>query len=68
MALNDKNLNGLDKAAILFQVLGESLSLSMFQAIPEADILRIRVRSRELRDIPVSLKQSILEELKYISY
>jgi flagellar motor switch protein FliG len=56
------NLSGLDKAAILFQVLGESLALSMFQSISEADILRIRVRSRELRNIPVSLKQNILEE------
>ncbi|MDC1050659.1 FliG C-terminal domain-containing protein [Candidatus Marinimicrobia bacterium] len=56
------NLSGLDKAAILFQVLGESLALSMFQNISEADILRIRVRSRELRNIPVSLKQNILEE------
>ena len=60
--MNMDNLSGLDKAAILFQVLGESLALSMFQSISEADILRIRVRSRELRNIPVSLKQNILEE------
>ena len=60
--MNMDNLSGLDKAAILFQVLGESLALSMFQNISEADILRIRVRSRELRNIPVSLKQNILEE------
>ena len=51
--MNMDNLSGLDKAAILFQVLGESLALSMFQNISEADILRIRVRSRELRNIPV---------------
>jgi flagellar motor switch protein FliG len=60
--MNMDNLSGLDKAAILFQVLGESLALSMFQSISEADILRIRVRSRELRNIPVPLKQNILEE------
>lgn len=60
--MNMDNLSGLDKAAILFQVLGESLALSMFQSISEADILRIRVRSRELRNIPVLLKQNILEE------
>ena len=60
--MNMDNLSGLDKAAILFQVLGESLSLSMFQNIAEADILRIRVRSRELRNIPIPLKQNILEE------
>ena len=56
------NLNGLDKAAILFQVLGESLALSMFQGISEADTLRIRVRTRELRNIPLALKESVLEE------
>jgi len=60
--MNMDNLSGLDKAAILFQVLGESLALSMFQSISKADILRIRVRSRELRNIPVSLRQNILEE------
>jgi flagellar motor switch protein FliG len=56
------NINGLDKAAILFQILGESLALSMFQGISEADTLRIRVRSRELRNIPFALKESVLEE------
>jgi len=58
----ENNLNGLDKAAILFQVFGESLALTMFQDIQEADLLRIRVRARELRNIPTELKQSILEE------
>ena len=56
------NINGLDKAAILFQILGESLALSMFQGISEADTLRIRVRSRELRNTPLALKESVLEE------
>jgi len=56
------NINGLDKAAILFQILGESLALSMFQGISEANTLRIRVRSRELSNIPLPLKESVLEE------
>ena len=60
--MNMDNLTGLDKSAILFKVLGESLSLSMFQNISEADLMRIRVRSRELRNIPLDLRQSILEE------
>ena len=41
-------LPGLDKAAILFQILGESLALTMFQDISESDILRIRVRSKRI--------------------
>ena len=61
--MNDmNNLSGLDKAAILFQVLGESLALSMFQNIAEADIMRIRIRSKELTRIPITLKKNILEE------
>ena len=61
--MNDmRNLSGLDKAAILFQVLGESLALSMFQNISEADIMRIRIRAKELSNLPLSLKKNIVEE------
>ena len=56
------NLNGLDKAAILFQIFGESLALTMFQEIPESELLKIRVRSRELKNVPMDLKHSILQE------
>jgi len=58
-------LPGLDKAAILFQVLGESLALTMFQGISESDILRIRVRSKELKNIPLNIKQAILEDFYF---
>ena len=34
----------------------------MFQGISEANTLKIRVRSRELRNIPLALKESVLEE------
>jgi len=59
---NKNDLQGLDKAAILFQVLGEALALSMFQNISEADIMRIRIRSRELQNVPTAMKKNILEE------
>ena len=59
-------LPGLDKGSILFQILGESLALTMFQDISESDILRIRVRSKkELKNIPFKVKQSILEEFYF---
>ena len=58
-------LPGLDKAAILFQILGESLAITMFQGISESDILRIRVRSKELKQVPFDLKQTILEEFYF---
>ena len=48
-------LPGLDKAAILFQILGESLALTMFQNLSESNILKIRVRSKELKNVPSDL-------------
>ena len=56
------NFTGLDKAAILFQVFGESLALTMFQELPETELLKIRVRARELKNVSVDVKQNILEE------
>ena len=58
-------LPGLDKAAILFQVLGESLALTMFQSLSESDVLKIRVRSKELKNIPFDIKQGVLEEFYF---
>jgi len=58
-------LPGLDKAAILFQILGESLALTMFQDISESNTLRIRVRSKELKNVPFNVKQAILEEFYF---
>ena len=49
------NLTGLDKAAILFQVFGESLALTMFHDLPESELLKIRVRSRELKNISIDI-------------
>tara|TARA_Y100000588_G_C14213618_1_gene907796 strand:+ start:1065 stop:2000 length:936 start_codon:yes stop_codon:yes gene_type:complete len=58
-------LAGLDKSAILFQVLGESLALTMFQSLSESEILKIRVRSKELKNIPFDIKQAVLEEFYF---
>lgn len=62
MSNSTDSMPGLDKAAILFQVLGESLALTMFTEISESDLLRIRVRSQELKQIPFNDKKAILEE------
>ena len=62
---NYDNLSGLDKAAIIFQVYGESLALSFFTDLPEASIIQIRVRSKELKGVPSELKKSVLEEFYF---
>ena len=62
---NYENLSGLDKAAIIFQVYGESLALSFFTDLPESSIIKIRVRSKELKGIPSDLKKIVLEEFYF---
>ncbi len=61
MALID-NLNGFDKAAILYNVLGENLALTLFPDITESENLKLRIRSRELKNVPAALKKEVLEE------
>ena len=60
-----ENLSGLDKAAIIFQVYGESLALSFFTDLPEEAIIKIRIRSKELTALPVSIKKTVLEEFYF---
>ena len=62
---NYENLSGLDKAAIIFQVYGESLALSFFTDLPQSAIIKIRVRSKELTGVPADLKKSVLEEFYF---
>ena len=59
------NLSGLDKAGLLFQMLGESLALTLFNDMTESDLLKIRIRSKELKNIPVSIKKEVLEEFYF---
>tara|TARA_B100002052_G_scaffold291640_1_gene311970 strand:+ start:18607 stop:19542 length:936 start_codon:yes stop_codon:yes gene_type:complete len=59
------NLSGLDKAGLLFQILGESLALTLFNDLTESDLLKVRIRSKELKHVAVSLKKEILEEFYF---
>ncbi|MAV65368.1 MAG: hypothetical protein CMG00_09285 [Candidatus Marinimicrobia bacterium] len=62
-----KSLSGLDKAAVLLQVLGEPLFVSFFTELPKEQILKIRVRSNELgSSIPTVIKKQILDEYSYL--
>ena len=58
-------LPGLDKAAILFQILGESLALTLFNDLSESDLLKVRIRSKELKHVSIGLKKEILEEFYF---
>jgi flagellar motor switch protein FliG len=60
-------LSGLDKSAILFQVLGDGLAVTIFKELSDTDLRRVRVRARELADAPFKLKKAVLEEF-YFSF
>jgi len=57
-----EDINGFDKAAILYGILGEPLALTLFSNITEAETLKLRVRSQELQHTPLIIKKQILEE------
>ena len=55
-----KSLSGLDKAGLLLQILGESLALTLFNDLSESNLLKVRIRSKELKHVSISLKKEIL--------
>ena len=60
------SLSGIDKCAILFQVLGEPLSVSFFAGLPKEQLRAIRVRSAELAGkIPTTIKKRVLDDYNF---
>ncbi|MDB3868548.1 hypothetical protein N9263_00635 [Candidatus Marinimicrobia bacterium] len=57
-----EDFSGFDKAAILLHILGDSLAMTLFKTVSESDMLKLRVRSRELQNIPLTLKKAVMEE------
>lgn len=60
-------LSGLDKSAVLFQVLGDGLAVTIFKELSDTDLRRVRVRARELTGVPFKVKKAVLEEF-YFSF
>ncbi len=60
-------LPGLDKAAILFNILGPRLASQLFPSLKDSDIVSIRQRASLLQEIPFETKKRILEEF-YFSF
>ncbi|MBC8256644.1 MAG: hypothetical protein H8E85_04970 [Candidatus Marinimicrobia bacterium] len=58
-----EELSGYDKVAIIFDILGDSLSINMFRDIPEAEFYKIRDHAKLLRnDVPTAVKKEVLED------
>ena len=58
-------ISGLDKGAILFQVLGNGLAITLFKEISETDLRRVRTRAKELTGVPFKIKKAVLEEFYF---
>lgn len=67
MITDYNRLSGLDKVAILFSVLGESLAITLIKGLPETDIRKIRARIREMGAIIFSVKKKVVEEF-YLAF
>lgn len=63
--MSDAALTGLDKAAILFQILGDGLSVTIFKELDEAQLRQVRRRAREITKVPWEVKRAILEEFYF---
>jgi flagellar motor switch protein FliG len=57
-----ENFSGFDKAAILLHIFGDSLAMTLFKTISDSEMIKLRLRSRELQNIPPSLKKAVMEE------
>tara|TARA_Y100000814_G_C12317686_1_gene397152 strand:- start:55 stop:975 length:921 start_codon:yes stop_codon:yes gene_type:complete len=58
-------IKGFDKAAILLQILGEQLAMPLFNSLSESEMLKLRVRARELQNVPQSIKHEIIQEYHF---
>ncbi len=64
--INDYHmLSGLQKVAILFSVVGESLALSLVKGLSKTNIRKIRSTVREMEAVSYSVKKRVMEEFYF---
>ena len=58
-----EELSGYDKAAIVFDIMGESLAINMFKDIPESEFYKLRDHAKSIRNtVPTTVKKEVLED------
>ena len=58
-----KELTGYDKAAIVFDILGDSIAINMFNDIPEHTFYNLRRHANEIRQsVSTSVKKEVLDD------
>jgi len=67
MITDYQKLSGLQKVAILFSVLGESLALTLVKDLDKTEIRKIRATMRDVESVAFSVKKRVMEEF-YFSF
>ena len=58
-----EELSGYDKAAIIFDILGDSVAVNMFKDLPEVELYELRKHARKIRgDVSNSIKKEVLDD------
>ncbi|MBC8215419.1 MAG: hypothetical protein ISS10_04250 [Candidatus Marinimicrobia bacterium] len=65
MSADTIRLSGLQKAAVLFSVLGESLALTLVKGLTKTDIRKIRATTPDIKHIPFTVKKQVIEEFYF---
>ena len=56
-----EELSGYDKAAIIYDILGDSVVVNMFNDIPESDLYKLRKHASRIRgDVSIHVKKEVL--------
>jgi flagellar motor switch protein FliG len=64
--ISDYNrLSGLQKVAILFSVLGESLALNLLKDLDKTEIRKIRAAMRGVEQVAFTVKKQVMEEFYF---
>ena len=58
-----EELSGYDKAAIIYDILGDSVAVNMFKDLPEVELYELRKHARKIRgDVSNSIKKEVLDD------
>ncbi|MCH8303633.1 MAG: hypothetical protein IIB94_00725 [Candidatus Marinimicrobia bacterium] len=61
----ETKLSGLEKAAILFKVLGPNLARPLFKSLNETDIMKIRSKMDDIGNVSFESRKKVLEEFYF---
>ena len=65
MITDIKRLSGLQKVAILFNILGEGLSITLLKELSKTDIRKVRSVARDMDSVSFKVKKQVIEQFYY---